>query len=207
MTQIIALAAEARDRAGKGTARSTRRQGRIPAVIYGNKEKPVMISLDFAKFFREIHRPGFFTHLFDITVDGTTHRVLPRDLQLDPVSDRPIHADFLRVSETTEIIVKIPVEFVNAEQSPGLKRGGVINAVRHDIEVHCRAAAIPEKIEIDLSGADINASIHISAVKLPEGVRPTITDRDFTIVTIAAPSGMTDEAVAEVPAETEASDD
>ncbi|SNS42719.1 MULTISPECIES: 50S ribosomal protein L25/general stress protein Ctc [unclassified Azospirillum] len=194
MTQIIALAATARDRAGKGTARATRRDGRIPAVIYGNKEKPVMIALDTTKFTRELHRPGFFTHLFDIELDGVKHRVLPRDVQLDPVYDRPLHVDFLRVSDTTEITLKVPVEFVNVETCPGIKRGGMLNIVRHDIEVYARAAAIPEKITVDLAGVDVGASIHISAVKLPEGVRPTIDDRDFTIATIAAPSGGSDAA-------------
>lgn len=188
MTKIIALAATARDRAGKGTARATRREGRIPAVIYGNKEAPLMISLDSTKFTRELHRPGFFTHLFDIELDGTKHRVLARDVQLDPVYDRPLHADFLRVSDTTEISIKVPVEFANADTCPGLKRGGVLNVVRHDIEVYARANNIPEKIVVDLAGADVGASIHISAVKLPEGVRPTIDDRDFTVVTIATPS-------------------
>ncbi len=188
MTQIIALAATARDRAGKGTARAVRREGQIPAVIYGNKEKPVMISLDYTKFHRELHRPGFFTHLFDITVDGATHRVLPRDVQLDPVYDRPLHVDFLRVGDTTEITLKVPVEFVNVETCPGIKKGGVLNVVRHDIEVFALAGNLPEKIVVDLAGFEVGASVHISAVKLPEGVRPTIEDRDFTVATIAAPT-------------------
>lgn len=189
MTQIISLAATARDRAGKGTARAARREGLVPAVIYGNKEKPVMISLDYTKFNRELHRPGFFTHLFEITLDGATHRVLPRDVQLDPVYDRPLHADFLRVSDTTEITLKVPVEFVNVETCPGIKKGGILNVVRHDIEVLALASNLPEKIVVDLAGFEVGASVHISAVKLPEGVRPTITDRDFTVATIAAPSG------------------
>lgn len=188
MTQIISLAATARDRAGKGTARAARREGLVPAVIYGNKEKPVMISLDYTKFNRELHRPGFFTHLFEITLDGATHRVLPRDVQLDPVYDRPLHVDFLRVGETTEITLKVPVEFVNVETCPGLKKGGVLNVVRHDIEVYALASNLPEKIIVDLAGFEVGASIHISSVKLPEGVRPTITDRDFTVATIAAPT-------------------
>lgn len=196
MTQTIALTAELRGRAGKGTARQTRREGRIPAVIYGNKEKPVMISLEYNSFIRELHRPGFFTHLFNITVDGATHHVLPRDVQFDPVSDKPLHVDFLRVSDTTEIVVKVPVEFVNAEASPGLKRGAVLNIVRHEIELYCRADSIPEHITVDLTGTDVNHSIHISAVKLPEGVRLTITDRDFTVATIAAPSGLRSEEAA-----------
>lgn len=197
MTQIIALAAELRDRAGKGTARATRREGRIPAVIYGNKEKPLMISLDYNGFWRLINKPGFFTHLYDVSVDGATHRVLARDVQLDPVTDRPIHADFLRVSESTEITVKVPVEFANGDKSPGIKRGGVLNIVRHEIEVICRANDIPEKFVVDLETANLNDSIHISAVALPSNVRLTITDRDFTVATIAVPSGVKSEAAEE----------
>ena len=188
MTQIIALAATARDRAGKGTARAVRREGQIPAVIYGNKEKPVMISLDYSKFHRELHRPGFFTHLFDVTVDGATHRVLPRDVQLDPVYDRPLHVDFLRVSDTTEITLKVPVEFVNVETCPGIKKGGVLNVVRHDIEVFALAGNLPEKITVDLAGKQIGDSIHINDIILPEGVT-AMEKGNFTIVTLAAPSG------------------
>ena len=192
MTQIIALAAEARNGAGKGTARQTRRDGRIPAVIYGNKEKPVTISLEAVQFTRVLHKPGFFTHLYDVTVDGVTTRTLPRDVQFDPVTDRPLHVDFLRVSETTEIVVKIPVEFVGHEASPGLKRGAVLNIVRHEVELHVRANNIPEHLTVNLDGVDVGASIHISSVALPEGARPVI-DRDFTIATVAAPSGLKSE--------------
>jgi large subunit ribosomal protein L25 len=196
MSQTIALTAELREKAGKGNARQTRSKGRIPAVIYGNKEKPVMISLEYNPFVRQLHKPGFFTHLFNVTIGEETHCVLPRDVQLDPVSDRPLHVDFLRVSETTEIIVKVPVEFVGGDQSPGIKRGAVLNVVRHDIELYCKAGSIPDKITISLAGTNVGDSIHISAVTLPEGVRPTI-DRDFTVATIAAPSGMkSDEAAA-----------
>lgn len=188
MTQIIPLSAEARDRAGKGTARATRRSGRVPAVIYGAKLPPVMISLEFFAFNRILHKPGFFTHLFDIAVGGETHRVLPRDLQLDPVSDQPLHVDFLRVTDETRITVEVPVEFVGQDKCQGLKRGGMLNVVRHEIELECSAANIPEHITIDISTANIGDSIHISSVQLPEGAKPT-TDRDFTVATIAAPSG------------------
>jgi large subunit ribosomal protein L25 len=189
MTQIIPLSAEARDRAGKGTARQTRRSGRVPAVIYGAKLPPVMISLEYFAFTRILHKPGFFTHLFDIAVDGTVHRVLPRDLQLDPVSDQPLHVDFLRVTDDTRITVEVPVEFVGQEKSKGLKRGGMLNIVRHEVELECSAANIPEHITIDVSSYDVGDSIHISAVTLPEGAKSTI-DRDFTVATIVAPSGM-----------------
>jgi large subunit ribosomal protein L25 len=196
MTQIIPLSAEARDRAGKGTARQTRRSGRVPAVIYGAKLPPVMISLEYFAFTRILHKPGFFTHLFDITVDGTVHRVLPRDLQLDPVSDQPLHVDFLRVTDDTRITVEVPVEFVGQDKSKGLKRGGMLNIVRHEVELECSAANIPEHITVDVSSYDVGDSIHISSVTLPEGAKTTI-DRDFTVATIAAPSGMkTDEEAA-----------
>lgn len=193
MTQIVPLSAEARARAGKGTARQTRREGRVPAVIYGGKQAPITISLDKFAFGRVLHAPGFFTHLFDVTVDGQTHRVLPRDVQFHPVTDVPLHVDFLRVSADTRIHVQVPVEFVNQEKSPGLKRGGVLNIVRHELDVTCAADNIPEQITISCEGFDVGESIHISAVTLPEGVASTITDRDFTIATIVAPSGLKSE--------------
>lgn len=196
MTEIIALAAEPRDRAGKGTARQTRRDGRIPAVIYGNKEKPLTISLNERAFVRQLHRPGFFTHLYDITVDGVTTRTLARDVQFDPVTDRPLHVDFLRVSDTTEIIVKVPVVFADQETSPGLKRGGMLNIVSHELELHVLANNIPEHITVSLAGVDVGASIHIGSIALPEGARPVITDADYTVATIAAPSGLKSEEAA-----------
>ncbi len=193
MTQVIALAAEGRERAGKGTARQTRRDGRIPAVIYGGKQAPITISLDQRGFVRILQKPGFFTHLFDVTVDGATHRVLPRDVQFHPVTDVPLHVDFLRVTGDTRITVMVPVEFVGQDKSAGLKKGGVLNIVRHEIEVTAVADNIPEHITVSCEGFDVGESIHISSVKLPEGVKPTI-DRDFTIATIAAPSGLKSEA-------------
>ena len=193
MTQIVPLSAEARDRAGKGTARQTRRDGRIPAVIYGDKQAPIMISLEKFAFTRVLNQPGFFTHLFDVTVDGATHRVLPRDVQFHPVTDVPLHVDFLRVSADTRTHVQVPVEFVDQEKSPGLKRGGVLNVVRHELDVSVSAGNIPEHITISCEGYDVGDSIHISSVKLPEGVVSTITDRDFTIATIVAPSGLKSE--------------
>lgn len=193
MTQVIALAAEVRERSGKGTARQTRRDGRIPAVIYGGKQTPITISLDQRSFLRILHQPGFFTHLFDVTVDGATHRALPRDVQLHPVSELPLHVDFLRVSADTRITLMVPCEFVAQDKSTGLKKGGVLNIVRHEIEVTCAADSIPEHITVSCEGFDVGDSIHISSVTLPEGVKPTI-DRDFTIATIAAPSGLKSEA-------------
>ncbi|MBZ0325566.1 MAG: 50S ribosomal protein L25/general stress protein Ctc [Alphaproteobacteria bacterium] len=197
MSETITIAAMPRTRVGKGAARSERRAGRVPAVIYGDKKPPLPISLDPKVLNKEINRPGFFGHLFDIEIDGATHRALPRDVQHDPVTDVPLHVDFLRVSAATQIDVSVPVHFINEEESPGIKRGGVLNVVRHEVELVCRADSIPESLEIDLTGLEIGDGVHISAVSLPEGVKPAITDRDFTIATIAAPTIQTDEGPTE----------
>lgn len=194
MSKILTLSAEARQRAGKGTARQTRRAGRIPAVIYGNKQEPVMISLDSNEFGKILAKPGFFTHLFDVAVDGTNHRVLPRDVQLDPVTDVPLHVDFLRVGSGTKITVHVPVSFINQDKSPGLKRGATLNIVLHDLALICEAGNIPEHIHVDVEGLDVGASIHLSAIKLPEGAVPASHDPDTTIATIVTPSGMKSEA-------------
>lgn len=201
MTETVSLSAESRARAGKGTARQTRLSGRVPAVIYGGKQAPLMISLEKFAFDRVLHKPGFFTHLFDISVDGATHRVLPRDVQFDPVTDVPLHVDFLRVSTDTQVTVMVPCEFVDQDKSPGLKRGGMLNIVRHELELISAADSIPEHITVSCEGFDVGDSIHISSVKLPPGVTSAITDRDFTIATIAAPSGLkSEEATGEATA-------
>ena len=198
MSDTLDLSAEPKERGGKGAARAARRSGRIPAVIYGAKKDPVMITLDPLDVRREIDKAGFFATLFDINVaGGKKERVLARDLQLHPVTDSPLHIDFLRVSAATEVTVQVPCSFVNEEESPGLKRGGVLNVVRYEIELSCRADAIPQEIVIDLAGLDIGEGVHISTVSLPDGVTPTITDRDFTIATIAAPTVVTEEEAAE----------
>ena len=188
MPDIIALSAQKRTQIGTGGARALRREGRVPATVYGAKADPVSISVDARTLGIELGKPGFFATLFDIDVDGGKERVLCRDLQLDPIKDSPIHIDFLRVSATSRIDVAVPVHFVNEEESPGLKRGGVLNVVRHEIELSCRADSIPSQIIVDLSGRDIGDSIHISSISLPEGVSATIADRDFTIATVAAPT-------------------
>ncbi len=188
MSQIIALVGEARSRAGKGAARATRRAGRIPGVIYGNKQDALMISVEPKALDRELHRPGFFTRLIDVTVDGTAHRVLARDVQLDPVTDRPLHVDFLRVGETSRIHVDVPVVFQNQDKSPGLKAGGVLNVVRHTVELIVSALNIPEHLVVDLAGTNIGDSIHISMIAIPEGAKPAISDRDFTVATVAPPT-------------------
>ena len=193
MAEAHNLTAERRDRAGKGGARATRRAGRIPGILYGGADQPVLISMEPRALDREIRRPGFFATLYNLTLEGQSIRVLPRDLQLDPVSDKPVHIDLMRISAGARITVEVPVVFRNEPLSPGLKRGGVLNVVRHEIEVVCAPDLIPSEIVIDLTGTDIGDSIHISAVKLPEGVRPTI-ERDFTIATIAAPTVVKTEA-------------
>ena len=196
MSDITVLAAAARERVGKGSAREARRQGQIPAVIYGDKKAPASITIEQKVLVRYLETGGFFNTLFDIELDGKLNRVLPRDVQLHPVTDAPEHIDFLRVTSTTRISVEVPVEFLNEEESPGLKTGGVLNVVRYNVEVSCTPDLIPTSLVLNLSGAEIGDSLHISAVSLPEGVTPTITDRDFTIATIAAPTVVKEETAA-----------
>ncbi|MGN6769063.1 MAG: 50S ribosomal protein L25/general stress protein Ctc [Rhizobiaceae bacterium] len=191
------LKAEARERVGKGSAREVRRNGKIPAVIYGDKKPPLAIALSYKEIYYKIHGGGFMTTIATIDVGGDKIQVLPKDYQLDPVRDFPMHVDFLRVGKDTIVTVFVPVHFINEEKSPGIKRGGVLNVVRHEVEFHCPATAIPDSITLDLDGTDIGDSLHISAVKLPEGVTPVISDRDFTIATIAGSSAMKPEAAEE----------
>ncbi len=197
MAEVSIIAAERRERAGKGPARAARRAGRVPGVIYGAKKDPAMVTLDPRELDRELNTGGFMATIYDVQIEQDKERVLPRDVQFDPVTDRPIHVDFLRVSATTSVTVQVPVNFLNEEESPGLKRGGLLNVVRHEIEMICRADAIPSAIEIDLTGLNIGDSIHISMISLPDGVAPTITDRDFTVATIAAPTVAQEEEEAE----------
>ncbi|MHA1601200.1 MAG: 50S ribosomal protein L25/general stress protein Ctc [Alphaproteobacteria bacterium] len=197
MSDITTIPAKPRTRSGKGPARATRRSGRVPAVVYGAKKDPTLISLDPRDLMRALNTGSFMATVFDVDVNGKTERALPRDVQFHPVSDKPMHVDFLRVSSATTVTVNIPVAFLNEEESPGLKRGGLLNVVRHDIEANCRADAIPPQIEVDLTGLDIGDSVHISMITLPDGVAPTITDRDFTVATIAAPTVVQEEATAE----------
>lgn len=203
MTEVSELAVEARDGAGKGAARAVRRSGRVPAVIYGDNKAPISISIDRVELRHELKQPGFRRRLYDLRINGLAERVLPRDVQRHPVSDEPLHVDFLRIGAGAEISVNVAVVFVNEELSPGLKRGGVLNIVRHEIEVVCPATEIPESFIIDLEGLEIGDGVHISQVTLPENVVPTITDRDFTIATVAAPTVVRDEAAAEAEAEEE----
>lgn len=186
MSETLTLSAEVRERAGKGASRDLRRQGRVPAVIYGNKEEPQGIHVEERELMKLLNT-GFFTNSV-VMVNGV--RTLPKDVQFHPVTDRPLHVDFLRIGEHATVTVGVPVRFENEEASPGLKRGGVLNVVRHELELVCDAASIPDDIVIDLKGFEIGESIHISQVKLPSGTSSAITDRDFTIATIVAPSGL-----------------
>lgn len=203
MAETITFSADSRSRVGKGAARAARRAGAVPAVVYGANKEPMPVTISPVALRTEISKADFFATLYDIECDGQKERVLCRDLQLHPVTDIPMHADFLRVTESTRINVEIAVLFENEEESPGLKSGGVLNIVRHTVEVMCRAGAIPESFVIDLTGREVGDSIHISNVDLPAGVQPTIDDRDFTIATIAAPTVMTAEEEAAEAAEGE----
>lgn len=200
MQKVTTIAAEARDRAGKGAARAVRRTGLVPAVIYGGKEKPELIALQQAAILKELHTGNFTSTIYDIDVGGRKVRVLPRDVQLDPIHDRPVHADFLRIVESSRLRLMIPVHFIDHGASPGLKKGGVLNIVRHEIEFFCRADSIPQSITISLADIEIGDSIHISAVKLPEGVKPVISDRDFTVATLAPPTKEAETAASAGPA-------
>jgi len=193
MSQSYELKAEVRERSGKGAARSVRREGKVPAVIYGDKKPAMPIALNYKEVNLKLHAGGFLTTVATIDVDGQKVRVIPKDFQLDPVRDFLMHVDFLRVSKGTQLILELPVHFINEEESKGLERGGVLNVVRHTVEVHVPADAIPDQLVADLAGLDIGDSIHISDISLPDGVTPTITDRDFTIATIAAPAALVSE--------------
>ena len=203
MADITVLTATAREKVGKGSAREARRQGNIPAVIYGDKKSPIPIVIEQKILVRHLSTGGFFNTLFDIDVNGELNRVLPRDVQLHPVTDVPEHVDFLRVSATTKVSVEVPVEFIGDDVSPGIKSGGVLNVVRYTVEVSCTPDLIPSNLLLDLSSAEIGDSLHISAVNLPEGVTPTISDRDFTIATIVAPTVVRDEATSDDESDSE----
>ncbi len=199
MADIVTLRAEPRDRAGKGAARAARRSGRVPAVLYGEGKPATLISLDPRELSRVLQKPGFFARLLNVELGGTVHRTLPRDLQVDPIKDEPLHVDFLRVNAGTTITVDVPVHFTNQESSPGIRRGGMLNVVRHEIELVCPVDNIPDQIIISLEGLNIGDSVHIGAVQLPPGTRPALT-RNFTVASIAAPTAVREEQAAAVAA-------
>lgn len=190
MSDALTLPAEARERAGKGASRALRREGRVPAVIYGGNEQPVMIHVEEKELRRQLGTGHFMNSVVNIELGGKTISALPKDVAVHPVTDRPEHADFLRLSKGSKVEVNVPVVFINEEKSPGLKKGGVLNVVRHELDLFCAADKIPSEIEIDVTGKDVGDSIHISEVTLPAGSESAITDRDFTIATLVAPSAL-----------------
>ncbi len=215
MSEQLTLSAETRERVGKGASRALRREGRVPAVIYGNKQDPVSIHLEEKALMKALMTGHFMNSVVMIEGAGKSAiRTLPKDVTFDVVTDRPVHVDFLRISAHATVTVAVPVVFLNEEAAPGLKKGGVLNVVRHELELVCDASSIPDQIEIDVTGMEVGDSLHISAVTLPKGVESAITDRDFTIATVVAPSALkseegdttTEAAADEVPA-TEQSDD
>ncbi len=187
------LKAQARERVGKGASRELRRNNMVPAVIYGDNKDPLPIALDRKEMTTRLMSGGFMITVFEVEVNGETHRVLAKDYQLHPVKDFLMHIDFFRITKGATLVVEVPVLFENEDDSQGISRGGVLNVVRHTIEVECRASAIPENIVANLAGLDIGDSLNISDISLPDGVVPTIEDRDFTIATIAAPAVLGEE--------------
>ena len=195
MSDVVTLAAEARPEAGRGGARQARREGRIPAVIYGNKEPSTLITLPAAELQKQLRQHGFLSRVFEIAVDGKKQRVLPREVQTDPVSGKPIHVDFMRFSASTRIAVEVEVVFQNEAQCAGLKLGGVLNIVQHEVELICTPGEIPEAVYVDLAGLDIGDVVHAEALKLPAGAELSGEPR-ATIATIAAPTVETAPAAA-----------
>ena len=193
MSEALTLPAETRERAGKGASRALRREGRVPAVVYGGNEEPLSVHVEEKELRRQLGTGHFFNSVVEVEVGGKKVRTLPKDVAFHPVTDRPLHADFLRVSKDAKVHVNVPVVFINEDASPGLKKGGVLNIVKHDLDLVCGAGNIPDDVIIDVTGLDVGASIHISDVKLPNGTESGITDRDFTIATIVAPSALKSE--------------
>lgn len=190
MSEQLTLSAETREGVGKGASRALRNSGRVPAVIYGNNEDPHPIHVEEKALVKALMSGHFFNATIEIVAGDRTTVTLAKDVAFHPVTDRPLHVDFYRISKDSKVTVEVPVIFINEDSSPGLKKGGVLNIVRHEIELVCDANIIPEEIEIDMTGYDVGDSVHISAVKLPDGTKPTITDRDFTIATVVAPSAL-----------------
>jgi large subunit ribosomal protein L25 len=208
MSDQLTLSAETRDRAGKGASRYLRREGRVPAVIYGDKKDPISISINERELAKMLGTGHFMTSV--VMIEGAAKgaiRTLPKDVQFHPVTDRPLHVDFFRIGEHSTVHVNVPLRFVDEELSPGLKRGGVLSIVRHEVELIVDAAKIPDEIVVSCKGFEVGESIHISSVELPKGAKTAIDDRDFTVATIAAPSALKSaegEAADEAAAEGEA---
>lgn len=203
MSDVEAMEVTAREQTTTGGVKTLRRSGMVPGIIYGNNREPAMVAIDRRAVVKELNRGGFMGRVYELNLNGRKQRCLPRDVQLHPVTDVPLHVDFLRLADDAKIAVMVPVLFSNEEECVGLKRGGVLNIVRHEVELLCPNDNIPENIELDLTGRDIGDSLKISDVKLPGDVEATITDRDFTIATITGSSAVVEEA-AEEAAEAEA---
>ncbi|WP_294289298.1 50S ribosomal protein L25/general stress protein Ctc [uncultured Sphingomonas sp.] len=190
MSDTLNLSAEARDRAGKGASRALRREGRVPAVIYGLKQDPQSISVNERELMKLLNTGHFMNSVVMVNAGGKAVRTLPKDVTFDVVTDRPLHVDFLRIAEHSTVTVAVPIVFTGEDEAPGIKKGGVLNIVRHELELVCDAAEIPSEVTISLAGLEVGDTIHISNVTLPKGTEPTIDDRDFTIATVIAPSAM-----------------
>lgn len=203
----IVVSVDVRDRTGTGGARAARREGLVPGVLYGGPRGPVPISVKANELRKAINTGKLIAQMVDLEHKGERQPVIARDIQFDPVTDEPLHIDFYRVEENSIITLNVPVHFFNDEKSPGLKRGGVLNVVRHDIEVRCKAGNIPQDIKVDLTGFDIGDSIHISSVTLPEGVKPVITNRDFTIATLQGSRAVIEDAADEAEGDDEGDDE
>ena len=205
MAEMVELKASNREGTGKAANRVIRKEGRVPGIVYGDNQEPQNVTVEYKEVFKQVQTGHFLSTVYMLDVDGKKIRVIPKDVQLHPVRDFPMHVDFLRISKSSRVDVEVTVNFVNEAGSPGLKRGGVLNIVRHTVELSCPADSIPESIEVDLAGLEIGDAVHISAVKLPKNVTPTIADRDFTIATIVGSSAMKPED-AEGGEETEATE-
>ena len=179
-----------RDKTGKSNCKQLRNMGKVPAVIYGDKKEPSYIAIDYPKIVKELSKTGFFSTVFSLKLNKKAIKVLPREIQTDPLNDKPVHIDFLRVNDESKINISVPIIFINEDKSPGLKGGGVLNTVRREVDLICKINNIPEKLEADLTNLEVGSVVHMSDIKLQEDVIPQISDRDFTIATIAAPTVM-----------------
>jgi large subunit ribosomal protein L25 len=206
MATTVELKATPRQATGKAANRAIRKEGRVPAIVYGDGQEPQNVALEYREVFKQVQTGHFLSTVYMLDLDGSKIRVIPREVQLHPVRDFPMHVDFLRISRTSRVDVEVPVHFINEAESPGLKRGGVLNIVRHEIELSCPADAIPESLEVNLAGLEIGDSVHISAIKLPDNVTPTIADRDFTIATIVGSAAMKPEETEAAASEPEATE-
>ena len=204
MPEIISLSAEPRTTAGKGASRAMRRAGRVPGIIYGDGKEPMQVSFDPRELSRAVGRAGFYATIVDVSVDGAVHRTLAREVQAHPISDVTLHVDFMRVGAKARVTVSVPVTFINQDRAPGLRRGGILNVIRHTIDIACSVDNIPDRLVVDLDGLEIGDSVHVETVTMPEGARPALSSRDSTIASVAASSAVREEALAAAAAATAA---